>query len=119
MAMLIDWRTIDDEREKYAAYLCSPEWGKLRRFVVERSLGLCERCRLNKLDHVHHLTYIRKYNELPEDLSAVCRGCHEFVHGRVGIDPKRSRKSVLKRELETCGYARALEILREWTSVSF
>lgn len=83
----MDWRTIVDEKEKYAAYLCSPEWGQKRREVADRSRGVCERCLKRRAESVHHLTYSRKYDELPADLQHVCESCHDFIHGRSNVDP--------------------------------
>lgn len=76
------------DKERYALYLCSREWGLLREQVRERCGGYCERCEVNCMSHVHHLTYIRKYNELPEDLQGLCEECHLFVHGFSDKDPK-------------------------------
>ncbi len=84
---LSDWRNIADEREKYAAYLCSREWCEKRETVQQRSEGKCERCLRNPADHVHHLTYARKYAELLDDLQAVCKPCHDFIHGKSSDDP--------------------------------
>lgn len=94
------WRTMPDGPEKYQAYLCSPEWGKLRSIVAERSDGICERCKSNPATAVHHLTYIRKYAELPEDLLHVCQGCHDFTHGKSKLDPKPRRKIYLGGKVE-------------------
>lgn len=83
----MDWREIEDEKEKYAAYLCSREWGEKRSLVRERCGGRCERCFINKMSAVHHLTYIRKYGELIDDLQAMCKPCHDFTHGHSDTDP--------------------------------
>lgn len=93
------WRSIEDPKERYAAYLCSPEWGNLRRQVKDRCNGICERCCSNPLHSVHHLTYIRKYRELLEDLQGVCFGCHEFIHGHSTIDPARCQGAIWRRQL--------------------
>jgi hypothetical protein len=82
-----DWRSIQDDREKYAAYLCSREWSVKREAVRKRSGGKCERCHVLPMDHVHHLTYERKYHEELEDLQASCKACHEFTHGKSEFDP--------------------------------
>ena len=47
---------------------------------MDRSNGICERCNSQDADHVHHLTYARKYNEALEDLQAVCERCHDGIH---------------------------------------
>ena len=83
-----DWRDIQDDREKYQAYLCSREWAEKREAVKERAGGKCERCTVLPIDAVHHLTYKRKYAERLEDLSAICTPCHEFTHGKSDFDPK-------------------------------
>lgn len=83
------WQTITDDREKYQAYLASREWALMRNKVIARSGGICERCKVNRMDHVHHMTYIRKYNEKPEDLRALCKPCHDFTHGKSHTDPLR------------------------------
>lgn len=84
-----DWRNIADDREKYAAYLCSREWSVKKEAVKQRCGGICERCKALPVDHVHHLTYARKYHEELEDLQGRCKPCHEFEHGKDDFDPKR------------------------------
>lgn len=81
------WSQISDEKEKYAAYLCSREWSERKEAVRKRSDGLCERCKRNPMNAVHHKTYIRKYREPIEDLQAICNPCHEFTHGKSDFDP--------------------------------
>jgi hypothetical protein len=58
-----DWRSIADDREKYAAYLCSREWSERKEAVHARASGKCERCKVLPISAVHHLTYARKYDE--------------------------------------------------------
>jgi hypothetical protein len=86
--MAKDWKSITDDREKYAAYLCSREWSVLKEAVHDRAGGLCERCHTRKIDAVHHLTYARKYAEHLDDLQGLCNGCHEFTHGKTSVDPR-------------------------------
>src|SRR5262245_51558578 len=78
-----------NEVERYQEYLCSREWGVLKDLVRERANGICERCGRNPGYAVHHLTYIRKYQEKIEDLALYCEACHEFVHAKTGDDPAR------------------------------
>jgi hypothetical protein len=85
-----DWKLIEDDREKYAAYLCSREWSVLKKEVHERAGGVCERCRLNGIDSVHHLTYARKYRERIDDLLALCNGCHAYIHAKTDTDPAKN-----------------------------
>lgn len=82
-----DWRAIQDDREKYNAYLCSREWAERREAVRVRAKGKCERCKVLPMAAVHHLTYARKYEEQLDDLQAICNQCHEFTHGKDWFDP--------------------------------
>ena len=87
----MNWKRMPEGKERYAAYLCSREWSVLKESVKLRSRGKCERCTLNPMDHVHHLTYARKYAERLEDLQACCKKCHEFIHGKSDVDPADDR----------------------------
>ena len=89
------WQDMTEGKEKYAAYLCSREWSVLKESVKHRSRGVCERCTVNPMDHVHHLTYKRKYAERLEDLQACCKQCHEFIHAKSERDPALDRPAVL------------------------
>lgn len=93
------WRTVADDREKYALYLCSREWNSKREAVKSRSQGICERCRHQPMDAVHHLTYIRKYDERLEDLQAICDPCHQFIHGKSDSDPKREAPIIVNGDV--------------------
>lgn len=89
------WQGMKDDKKKYAAYLCSREWAVLKEAVKRRSGGVCERCMVNPMDHVHHLTYERKYAEELDDLQACCKQCHEFIHAKSDVDPADDRPIVL------------------------
>jgi hypothetical protein len=91
----MNWKKMPEGKEKYAAYLCSREWSVLKEAVRERSGGVCERCTSNPMDHVHHLTYARKYSEELVDLQACCKQCHEFIHGKSDCDPVHERHVLL------------------------
>jgi hypothetical protein len=84
---VMDWRNIKDPTEKLQAYYASREWGLKKVAVRNRANGICERCKVNAMDHVHHLTYIRKFNEELTDLQAICRPCHDFTHAKSDVDP--------------------------------
>lgn len=76
----MNWKDMEDGDEKRHAYYCSPEWGIIKIRIAGRSQGVCEICRLRPARLVHHLTYIRLYNERPEDLQHVCRECNKVLH---------------------------------------
>lgn len=67
-------------RRFYENYLLSPQWQTLRRVVLARAGGICEHCRSAKATQIHHKTYDRLGNELPDDLLAVCDACHGALH---------------------------------------
>lgn len=53
---------------------------EFRKLIWSRSKGRCERCRLRRAEHMHHLTYIRRGHELPQDIQHVCLHCHGQYH---------------------------------------
>lgn len=65
---------------RYNAYLRSAEWKMRREGVLLRSGGKCERCAKVAWLSIHHTTYERVGNELPEDLAALCYDCHKLQH---------------------------------------
>jgi uracil-DNA glycosylase family 4 len=121
---MLDWKLLPEGREKYQAYLCSPEWGARRAAVERRSKGMCERGCGNRADAVHHLTYIRKFDEPIEDLIHLCQACHDFQHGRRDRDPVLAAPVTLRGTLiesvylagKITGTAWRDEILPNWSS---
>ena len=76
---------LDSWRDEYNQYLESPEWHAKRELVLARDWHECQA----KLDgctkaaeHVHHLTYEHLFNEPLFELVAVCRSCHDQIHGK-------------------------------------
>lgn len=59
----------------------SDKWAQLRTLILERAGGVCEGCGTARATQVHHLHYRTFGNEFLWDLRAVCRDCHERVHG--------------------------------------
>lgn len=77
-------------KQEYEAYLHSSAWRQKRHWARLRAHGKCQRCGerfVKKEVHVHHLTYERVGHERQEDLQAICKGCHEFIHGIREFDP--------------------------------
>jgi len=66
-------------RQRYNAYLNSPEWREKRRRVLARS-PLCEGCGKRPSIQAHHMTYKRLGREMLFDLRAVCKHCHDEIH---------------------------------------
>lgn len=72
----------------YREYMRSTLWEWRARKARSDACSYCAVCgrsplgsRARKMD-VHHLTYERLGNELPEDLQVLCRECHDAAHGR-------------------------------------
>jgi hypothetical protein len=68
--------------EEYTKYLSSPEWKSKRARVLIRDEYRCTAKRNGCTKHateVHHLTYANVGNEPLEDLTSVCRNCHEQI----------------------------------------
>ena len=65
----------------YTKYINSASWNQStqRLACIERARGRCELCG-RKGKQVHHKTYYRIGNELPEDLLYLCLDCHEYQH---------------------------------------
>lgn len=72
---------------KYKQYMKSPEWAARRRthLLANPTCFVCG-WRGGRLLHVHHNTYVRLGNELPEDLVSLCHDCHDTVHRVVDAD---------------------------------
>jgi hypothetical protein len=64
----------------YVTYLKSPEWAARRTEALARNVGVCQKCPAPAVE-VHHLTYERVGQELPDDLAALCAPCHRRAHG--------------------------------------
>ncbi len=64
----------------YKEYLKSPEWKAKREKVILRAQGICEGCREEKANHVHHTTYDHAMNEFLFELVAFCEKCHDRIH---------------------------------------
>lgn len=71
---------------EYRAYMQSPEWDDLRRFMLHRAGYKCGRCHKgNRVLQVHHKNYARLGHERVEDLMVLCVSCHRWVHWRKSV----------------------------------
>jgi hypothetical protein len=75
-------RTALNRIPAYHWYLGSAFWRERSEFILRRAGYICEKCRLRRATEVHHLTYIRVFQELPSDWAALCRQCHAEIHWR-------------------------------------
>lgn len=70
-------------RERYHR----PDWQEIRRKVFKRAGGICEGCLSAPAAQCRHLTYDNLGHEFMFELLALCRRCHEKVHG---IEPEET-----------------------------
>ncbi|GAB2999623.1 hypothetical protein GCM10010960_01830 [Arenimonas maotaiensis] len=69
-------------KAEYEAYLESETWRKRRMVILERATKKCECCEHYPATEIHHKTYARIGQELDSDLMAVCKLCHDQIHGK-------------------------------------
>jgi hypothetical protein len=70
-----------ERRAAYVNYMQSPEWRDRRARVLKRAGGMCEGCLQDRATQIHHTTYAHFGDELMFELLALCRRCHEKIHG--------------------------------------
>lgn len=69
------------KRLDYYEYIASSEWKQKANAAKERAGYRCQVCNRHKKEVVldaHHRTYERLGNERPEDITVLCRDCHEL-----------------------------------------
>jgi 5-methylcytosine-specific restriction endonuclease McrA len=75
----------------YATYLKSARWRELREQAVVRDLGRCRTCNTTEELEVHHRRYPAIWGEeTVEDLTTLCRTCHEIITAH--LERQRFRK---------------------------
>lgn len=62
-------------------YLQSAQWREKSALVLKRANHTCECCGTRRATQAHHLTYECVGEEPLWHLKAVCRECHEWLHG--------------------------------------
>jgi len=91
-------------KEEYQTYINSRQWKNKRAMALERAGYKCQRCGFSKWSkklEVHHLTYDRFGNEIPEDLMVLCEDCHK-AEDKIREDKSRqkSRAALYNAQLE-------------------
>lgn len=64
----------------YGDYLRTQHWQRVREDTVRRAGRTCQLCNAEGPLEVHHRTYVRRGEERPDDLVALCAYCHEVFH---------------------------------------
>jgi 5-methylcytosine-specific restriction endonuclease McrA len=67
-------------KEQYHEYLASRRWQEKRIAVIQRENGICQGCRENPIEHVHHTSYTHCGDELIYQLIGLCGTCHNKTH---------------------------------------
>lgn len=70
------------DRDDYEIYLRSDTWKRRRAKILERCGGVCEGCLTERAHDVHHKTYRHYKQEFAFELIALCRACHQRIHGK-------------------------------------
>ena len=65
---------------RYAHYLTSPHWQKLKKAFWKANKRACATCGHEKGLNIHHKTYVRLGCERLTDLVALCAVCHRDTH---------------------------------------
>ncbi len=69
-------------KTEYIEYLKSDEWKERRKYLMELAGGSCSKCG-EKATQLHHLNYDNLGDEeLEVDVIALCKDCHEEIHGQ-------------------------------------
>lgn len=81
-SLKVDWVHLEGFstfKEKYYAYLASPEWQEKRQERLEFDQHVCGYCGGHgKI--IHHLNYDTVFRETLHDLITVCEVCHAIKH---------------------------------------
>jgi hypothetical protein len=67
-------------KERYHAYLLSPEWAERRALKMGEANGRCQLCNGSDRLQCHHRTYDRVFEESQSDLIVLCDKCHTLFH---------------------------------------
>jgi len=69
-------------KSEYIEYLKSDDWKERRKYLMELAGWACSHCG-EKATQLHHLNYNNLGNEeLDVDVIAVCKDCHDEIHGK-------------------------------------
>jgi len=81
-----DWDEIETlEGVDYLEYLNSPQWQERRLLMLERFGRRCQVCNSQSHLNIHHRTYERLGAERLDDLTVLCKDCHDLFHQTRGM----------------------------------
>jgi 5-methylcytosine-specific restriction endonuclease McrA len=99
-------------RDYYGEYLSSDRWREKRIEALKAAGYKCSRCGTHGARggsglQVHHRTYERLGEELPDDLQVLCRRCHQAAHGKPPTRRQRQRIRAANAEADWLRAGRA------------
>jgi DNA repair exonuclease SbcCD ATPase subunit len=83
-------------RVHYHTYIQSPQWREKAEEAKARAGNRCEVCNRSRAEvqlDAHHRTYERLGNEVPEDITVLCRDCHQLYEDAKRLPPPPSPQS--------------------------
>lgn len=85
--------------ENYNDYLKTEYWQTVSKAVKARAGWRCQLCNSQHDLCAHHRTYDHRGSELDhlDDLTCLCRRCHEIFHGKLQITEKPKAKAKSKK----------------------
>jgi 5-methylcytosine-specific restriction endonuclease McrA len=101
---LWNWISENNDRTsdyaKYREYLTSDLWKSKREKILFRDKNICQECKIKPAEEIHHITYENLYNELLEDLIALCKECHNEVHRKLNVEKMKELKLKCEQHLK-------------------
>lgn len=76
----------EDYKEKKRLYFRSEKWRENRLRTLLRDNYSCQSCLSPENLQVHHITYVRIFEEHQDDLVTLCSICHNSLHKELGYD---------------------------------
>lgn len=74
----------------YDEYLQTEQWQEKRKAALAAAGYRCQVCNADDRElHVHHRTYERRGNEVPDDLTVLCCECHQLFHEESELSSER------------------------------
>ena len=83
----------------YQEYLQSDYWKLFASEAKERVGNRCQLCNSEGSLHVHHRTYERLGEELPDDVTVLCADCHARFHDKINLPSHDMMQDMVKRIL--------------------
>lgn len=105
-------RIIELRSMPYGEYLKTREWAEKREQALERDRRRCRLCNTYDNLQVHHRTYQRRGNEDLDDLTTLCKSCHEHFHQKVEQDEIMGRTYSVPETTDS--ETRRKENLQKW-----